>query len=148
MTRKVIFPIHIKIEMNYVLNIKEHKRIKEEPTKPFYWFCQLLSWHLVPHNHASTQVRLSSLASRNFKSECHSSHQQTFDKVEKGLELRCIYFSAIQTSISTFYVNWCIRLSIGDSHSFRIKSLYTFICEKSINLKIVIQPLRETESFY
>jgi hypothetical protein len=44
-TRQGIQPMHNKIEA--ILNIKEPKTRKEEPTTPVYWYSQLLSQQVV-----------------------------------------------------------------------------------------------------
>jgi hypothetical protein len=46
-TRQGIQPIHNKVEINAILNIKAPKTRKEEQTTPVYWYRQLLSQHVV-----------------------------------------------------------------------------------------------------
>jgi hypothetical protein len=46
-TRQGIQPIRNKVEMFAILNIKAPRTRKEEPSKPVYWYRQLLSQHVV-----------------------------------------------------------------------------------------------------
>jgi hypothetical protein len=95
-TRQGIQPIRNKVDT--ILHTKSPKTRKEEPAMPLYLYSQLLSWHVVSQKWASSHLPLTSLTSSKVKFECHSSHQQAFDKIKKVLERR--YFSAIQISIS------------------------------------------------
>jgi hypothetical protein len=79
--------------MNAILNIKATKTRKEDRTSPIYWYSQLLSRHVVWQKWASSHDPLTSLTSSNVKFECHSSHQQAFDKIKKviGTEVLLCY---------------------------------------------------------
>jgi hypothetical protein len=46
-TRQGIQPIHYKVEMNAILNIKAPKTRNEEPAMTVYWYNQVLSQHVV-----------------------------------------------------------------------------------------------------
>jgi hypothetical protein len=49
-TRQGIQPIHNKVEMKAILNIKAPKTRKEVVATPVYWYSQLISRHVVSHN--------------------------------------------------------------------------------------------------
>jgi hypothetical protein len=115
---------------------------------PAYWYSQPLLWHMVLQKWASIQGPLTSLTSSKFKFEWYSFHQQVFDKIKK----------AIGTEVPLFYpdlnkwIPFHLDIDASDHHlwqsSCRIKSLYPFIRESSIQLKSSIQPLKDTESCY
>jgi hypothetical protein len=46
-TRQGIQPIHKKVEMDAILNIKALKTRKSEATTPVYWYSKQLSQHVV-----------------------------------------------------------------------------------------------------
>jgi hypothetical protein len=88
---KGIQSIHNKVEMNAILIVKAPKTRKEQGTTPIHRYTQLLSRHVVSQKRVTIQVPLTSLTSRKLKSECHSYHQQAFDKIKKfiGTEMLC-----------------------------------------------------------
>jgi hypothetical protein len=87
-TRQVIQPIHNKVEMNAILNIKAPKTRKELcrfiGIANYYhdnWFCR-----------SEILALLTSLTSSKVKFERHSSHQQAYDKIKKviGTEMQLL----------------------------------------------------------
>jgi hypothetical protein len=93
-------------------------------------------------------VLLTSLTSSKVKFEWHSSHQQAFEKIKKviGTEILLCYPDFNKPVLFHLYTD-------ASDHQLgaviiQDKSLLPFICEKSIQLKSGIQPLRETESCY
>jgi hypothetical protein len=82
----------IRLLTNRIAEILNHLKIYWK-NSPVYWYSQLLSQHVVLQKWASSQGPLTSLTSSKVKFKCHSSHQQTFDKIKKfiGTEVIICY---------------------------------------------------------
>jgi hypothetical protein len=119
---------------------------KEETNAPVYWCSQLLSRHVVSQKWASSKVPLTSLTSNKVKFEWHSFHQQAIDKIKK----------VIRTELLLCYLDFSKPFHLDTDASdhqleaviMQNKSPWPFIRKSSIQLKSVIQPLREIESCY
>jgi hypothetical protein len=68
-TRQGIQPVHNKVEMIAILDIKVPKTRKQHQTTPVYWYSQLLSRDVVSQKWASSLVPLTSLNSNKVKFE-------------------------------------------------------------------------------
>jgi hypothetical protein len=109
-TRQGIQPIHNKVEA--ILNINAPKTRNEEPATPVYWYSQLLLWHVVSQNWASSLVPLTSLTS-----SLNVTHQinKPLKKSRKSLELRYKYFSVCHP-VFRKQVSFHLYIDASDHH--------------------------------